>query len=139
MSKITEKLYDVHEVKKYCCSQSVFMAFADKFGIDDDTAARLSAAFGAGISHLGSTCGAVCGSAMVMGLYEADFDPQNQDDKHAFSDKVKAFGEKFEKEFGSLQCDWLREKNGDQWLPCCWEMVQWCVNELEKRYEGKED
>lgn len=134
MSKYTDKLYKVHEEDKYCCSQSVLMTFCEDHGIDLDTAAKIAAGFGAGISHLGCACGALCASVMVMGLNEANFDPKNQDDKHAFSDKVKAFGEKFKEEFGSLNCDDIRGGFGEDWLKGCWGVNQWCEKQLEEMY-----
>ena len=54
---------DVH----YNCCQSVLVPFADLCGLDKETAFRLGANFGSGMRH-GSTCGAVTGALMVLGL-----------------------------------------------------------------------
>ncbi len=52
----------------YSCSQAVCLAFADDFGIDRQTALKLSCALGGGMAHTGNTCGAVSGALMVIGM-----------------------------------------------------------------------
>jgi len=52
----------------FACSQAVCSAFAQDFGIDRNAALRLSCALGGGMSHTGSTCGAVTGALMVIGM-----------------------------------------------------------------------
>ena len=44
------------------CSQAVFAACADIYGIEDEALAlRLAASFGGGIGRMRQTCGAACG------------------------------------------------------------------------------
>ena len=52
----------------YSCSQEVSAAFAGDFGVDRETALRLSWSFGGGMAHTGNTCGAVTGALMVIGM-----------------------------------------------------------------------
>ncbi len=52
----------------YSCSQAVCAAFAEDFGIDRDTALKLSCGLGGGMAHTGNTCGAVTGALMVIGM-----------------------------------------------------------------------
>jgi C_GCAxxG_C_C family probable redox protein len=52
----------------WSCSQSVLMAYADRLGLDTETASRIAAGFGGGIGHTGRTCGAITGAVMVLGL-----------------------------------------------------------------------
>ena len=52
----------------FSCSQAVCCAFAGDFGIDRDTALKLSCGFGGGMGHTGNTCGAVTGALMVIGM-----------------------------------------------------------------------
>ena len=40
----------------YNCSQSVFLAFADLYGMDEDMAKRVSAGFGGGKGRMGGSC-----------------------------------------------------------------------------------
>ena len=55
----------------YNCAQAVLMPFAPGAGLDEETAARLTANFGSGMKR-GSVCGAIAGGLMVLGLYGAD-------------------------------------------------------------------
>ena len=48
------------------CSQAVFCAFAQDYGIDKNLALRLSASFGGGIGRMRKTCGAFCGLSMLI-------------------------------------------------------------------------
>ena len=50
------------------CSQAVFAAFADDFGMDQDTALRLASSFGGGMGGMRETCGAVSGMLMAAGM-----------------------------------------------------------------------
>jgi C_GCAxxG_C_C family probable redox protein len=52
----------------FSCSQAVCLAFAEDFGIDRETALKLSCAFGGGMAHSGNTCGAATGALMVIGM-----------------------------------------------------------------------
>ena len=58
---------DVH----YNCCQSVLVPFCRSCGLSEEAAYRLGAHFGAGMKH-GSTCGAVTGALMVLGMTGAD-------------------------------------------------------------------
>ena len=50
------------------CAQVVFSVFAPDFGIDRDTALRISEGFSAGMSSTDNICGALSGAIMVIGL-----------------------------------------------------------------------
>ena len=57
--------------KKHCglnCAQAVLCAYADLAGIDEETAIRLAAPFGAGMGNMEGTCGAITGAGLVLGL-----------------------------------------------------------------------
>ena len=51
----------------YNCCQAVLVTFADRLGLTPEQANALGAHFGSGMRH-GSTCGAVTGALMVLGL-----------------------------------------------------------------------
>lgn len=55
----------------YNCAQAVVMAWSEECGLSDEVARSLSAHFGGGMRH-GSTCGAVTGALMVLGLMGRD-------------------------------------------------------------------
>ena len=52
----------------YNCAQSVFMVYSEKFGIDTETALKLSSSFGGGMGRLREVCGAVSAMFMIAGL-----------------------------------------------------------------------
>lgn len=84
----------------YNCSQSVFLAFADKYGIDRELAARLSASFGAGIGRMREVCGAVNGMFMVVGLETGATVGADQAGKAANYAKVQEFAAKVKEQTG---------------------------------------
>ena len=64
------------------CSQSVFAACADLYGIEDEALAlRLSASFGGGIGRMRGTCGAACGMFMLAGLENGSSTPGDTEGK----------------------------------------------------------
>jgi len=52
----------------FSCSQAVCLAFANDFGVDRETALKLSCALGGGMAHSANTCGAVTGALLVIGM-----------------------------------------------------------------------
>jgi C_GCAxxG_C_C family probable redox protein len=50
------------------CAQAVAKAYAAEMGLDEKTATRLMAGFGAGLGRNGLVCGAVSGAALVLGM-----------------------------------------------------------------------
>ena len=52
----------------YGCAQSVLCAFTEDFGLEEETALRLSTGFGSGMGRLCEMCGALAGGCMVIGL-----------------------------------------------------------------------
>ncbi len=90
----------------YACSQAVFAAFSDIFGIDELTAKKLTLGLGAGVGRMREVCGAVSGSAMVLG---ALYGGENASDKASAYTKVQQFAEEFRKRSGSIIC---RERLG---------------------------
>ena len=90
------------------CSQSVFAACADIYGIEDEALAlRLSASFGGGIGRMRQTCGAACGMFMLAGLENGSAVVGDAEGKKQNYALVQNLAEKFKKENGSLICSEL--------------------------------
>ncbi len=72
MDKLTEAqtLRDAADTHYNCC-QAVVMPYAHECGMDQNAAKCLCAHFGGGMRH-GSTCGAVTGALMVLGMQGKD-------------------------------------------------------------------
>lgn len=88
----------------YNCSQSVFMAYADVYGIDKDFAARLAAPLGGGMGRLREVCGAVSGAFLVAGQEFSAENPEDRDAKTQNYAVVQELAEQFKKENGSIIC-----------------------------------
>ena len=90
------------------CSQSVFAACADIYGIEDEALAlRLSASFGGGIGRMRQTCGAACGMFMLAGLENGSAIEGDAEGKKQNYALVQSLAEKFKQENGSLICSEL--------------------------------
>ena len=87
------------------CSQSVFAACADLYGIEDQALAlRLSASFGGGIGRMRQTCGAACGMFMLAGLENGSAKAGDAEGKKNNYTYVQHLANKFKDENGSLIC-----------------------------------
>ncbi|MEE0981552.1 MAG: C-GCAxxG-C-C family protein, partial [Acutalibacteraceae bacterium] len=67
MSQRTDKAVELFK-NGFNCSQAVFAAFAGEFGMDEETALKVSAGLGGGVGRSREVCGAVSGAAMLVGF-----------------------------------------------------------------------
>lgn len=88
----------------YNCAQSVFVTYADLFGIDRIQALKLASPMGAGIGRMREVCGAVSAMAMLAGLKQGNTDPKNMDAKEEIYALVREMSDRFEMESGSMIC-----------------------------------
>lgn len=86
------------------CSQSVFCAFADRFGIDEETAKKVAAGLGGGVGRMREVCGAVSASAMVLGSICAATEGSDEDSKKKNYELVREFSERFTEMHSSVVC-----------------------------------
>lgn len=87
------------------CSQSVFAACADLYGITDESLAlRLSASFGGGIGRMRLTCGAACGMFLLAGLENGSATPGDAEGKKHNYELVQQLAADFKALHGSLTC-----------------------------------
>lgn len=88
----------------YNCSQSVFLAFADKYDMDKKTATKLSSSFGGGLGRMREVCGCVSGMAMVVGILYGYDSPDDYDAKTAHYQRIQEISHNFSKINGSIIC-----------------------------------
>lgn len=89
----------------YNCSQSVFAACADLYGVTDESLAlRLSASFGGGIGRMRMVCGAASGMFLLAGLHNGSATPHDNDGKMANYAFVQNLAGQFKDKYGSLIC-----------------------------------
>lgn len=94
--------------KGYNCSQAVFAAYADLYGLDEEMALRLSASFGGGIGRMRSVCGCATAMFMVAGLETGCTDGANQEGKGKNYEVVQHLAEEYKREAGgSMICSEL--------------------------------
>ena len=85
----------------YVCSQAVFAAFSQDYGISKEQALKIGACFGSGMRKA-EVCGACTGALMALGLKYGE-------SKEKSNEVCEKFLEDFEKENGSYICRDLLE------------------------------
>lgn len=88
----------------FSCSQALLSTYGVEFGLDRETALKVSGAFGGGMGRMGETCGAVTGAFMVIGLKYGNTRVDDRQAKEKTYSLVKEFVEKFKSRNGSIAC-----------------------------------
>ena len=83
------------------CAQSIFSAFAERFGVSSELALRLSAPFGAGLARQGEVCGALSGALMILGLQYGRDRPNDKEDIYQLAHE---FIYQFQQRHGAILC-----------------------------------
>ncbi|MDH6354868.1 C_GCAxxG_C_C family probable redox protein [Dysgonomonas sp. PH5-45] len=130
-----EKAVELHK-SGYNCAQAVAMAYADLFGVDTETIAKLSCSFGGGLGGLREVCGAVSGMSMIAGLATGMANANRKEDKQRNYKTVQMLAQKFEEENGSILCKRLLGlepglAEGKKKKPCQ-EYVRYCARLIEE-------
>lgn len=90
--------------QQYHCSQALFGAFAEDFGMDLKTAFKISTCFGGGM-HQGSVCGCITAALMVLGMALGFYDSQDREQEIYGNKKTDEFINAFrEKMNGKIKC-----------------------------------
>ncbi len=97
MSKYSDRAVELFMQGKNC-SQAVFVAFATDLGLSEETALAVSIGLGGGVGRMREVCGAVSGSAMVVGLKYPELS------KAEVYEKVRAIADEFKKTNHSIVC-----------------------------------
>jgi C_GCAxxG_C_C family probable redox protein len=92
----------------YNCCQAVLSAYAEQFGLDNQTALKIAAGFGGGMGRMAETCGAVTGAFMVLGLQCGQALPEREA-KEAIYCRIREYAQQFRARQGSLLCRELLE------------------------------
>lgn len=88
----------------YNCAQSVFLAFADRYPMESELAARLSSSFGGGMGRLREVCGAVSGMFMVAGILYGYDSPTADEEKKQHYERIQELAHKFIAQNDSIVC-----------------------------------
>lgn len=89
--------------KGFNCAQAVFSTYSKEFGIDENTAKKISTAFGGGIVMQQQTCGAVSGAFMLIGckFFDASMPLESRE---KVNEKCRLFIEAFKKRHKFISC-----------------------------------
>lgn len=135
----------------YNCSQAVFGALADIYGISDEQAARLSASFGGGVGRLREICGACSAMVLLEGLQSGATKAEDSAGKQANYSNVQSLIQRFKEQNGSYLCRELLQLRKDAPTPPtpdertaeyyrqrpCLRMVESAVRIYCERLQGK--
>lgn len=86
------------------CAQSVFVTYADVFGMDRETALKMASAMGAGVGRMREVCGTVSAMALLGGLKEGNDDPGDEEAKKHIYELVRSMADMFREKNGSIIC-----------------------------------
>ena len=126
--------------KGYNCSQVVFCYFAEEFGLDEETALKISCPFEMGMYDSG-LCGAMTAGYMVLGLKYGSTD---FNERIELAKKTLAFKKEFQDKMGAVNCKELLgmkvmegnniEKAAEEGLleSVCGKAIQTAIVALEK-------
>lgn len=89
--------------KGFNCSQAVLGTFSEQFDLDCETACKVATGFGGGM-RMGSTCGAVTGAFMVLGLKYGNATAKNKESKANTYKKIEEFTNRFKTRSNSVVC-----------------------------------
>lgn len=87
--------------QQYHCSQALFGAFAEEFGLDLKMAFKLSTCFGSGMRQ-GDICGCITASLLVLGLALGFYDPQDREQETYSNKKTEEFIRRFTEQMGGM-------------------------------------
>lgn len=104
----------------YNCSQAVLLAFCEDFGLEKETALKISEPFGGGMGRMREVCGTVTGMFMVLGLAMGNSDAKDGSTKKNVYKSVQVLAEKFKEDNGSIICRellGLQKANKESYVP----------------------
>lgn len=86
------------------CSQAVFAAYSDLYGMDEETALRLSCSFGAGMGRMREVCGTCSGMFLVAGMESGITEGKDSEGKKQNYDMVQLLADEFRRRNGTIIC-----------------------------------
>lgn len=89
--------------KGFNCSQAVLGSYCEQFGLECERAFKVATGFGGGM-RMGSTCGAVSGAFMVLGLKYGNTTAEDKEGKANTYKKVEEYTKRFKARNDSVMC-----------------------------------
>jgi C_GCAxxG_C_C family probable redox protein len=102
-SRFSEKAAEYFK-QDYNCAQSVLLTMQEYYGIRKNRLIpKIATAFGGGIGRRGSTCGALAGAIMAIGLKHGTDGTVLKEKEEAYTLALKVYN-RFAREFGNTLC-----------------------------------
>lgn len=86
------------------CAQSIFAAFCDVTGVDEELARCLSSSFGGGMGRMREVCGTCTGMFMVAGILYGHGTETDNSLKAEHYKRIQYLADEFRKEHGTIIC-----------------------------------
>lgn len=131
MESRVQKAVDLREKHGYNCAQAILCAYADLFGMDEQTAYRIAEGFGTGMGGMGDTCGAVSAAFMLLGMKSKNGIGDKAGRAALYKD-VRELAAAFKAEAGSTICRELKGQTGLPVYPCAK-----CIKTAAKLFEER--
>lgn len=87
----------------FACSQALLAAFCEQYGLDRETALKLSSGLGGGFK-CAEICGAASGAVLVIGLKYGQHDATDKEARKLCSEKTAEFMRAFRETHGAVTC-----------------------------------
>ncbi len=88
----------------YNCAQSVFVAFSDVTGMDEELAKRLSSSFGGGMGRMREVCGTCSAMFMIAGILYGEGTETDHSIKTEHYKRIQYLSEEFRKKHETIIC-----------------------------------
>ena len=127
----------------YNCCQSFFSTYSNIYGVNRETALKLTAGLGGGVGNSGEICGLVNAACLLLGLKHGADSPESQ--SHV-SPICLAFCDDFAANYGSVHCrdiikrnirtveEMLKAKEDGVFTKICEGCSRFAAELLEKKY-----
>ena len=102
MSERVEKAKELFK-SGYNCSQAVLSVFCEEFGLDLETALKISSSFGGGMGRMREVCGTVSGMFMAVGLALASASDSAVEKGNHYK-RIQELAKRFKGKNGSIIC-----------------------------------
>ncbi|WP_310604094.1 C-GCAxxG-C-C family protein [Anaerosporobacter sp.] len=115
---------------EYDCSQAILSAWCEEYGLDKETALKLSCGFAGGMARLGHTCGAVTGAYLVISLKYGKCQPGDVKAKEKTFELIQEFDKRFIEKNDTTNC---RELLG---VDLRYGDIQYAKEQVQKKCSG---
>lgn len=115
----------------YNCAQAVACTYCDLFGLDEETAFRLTEGYGLGMGNMEGTCGALSAACLLAGMKNSTGNLEQPNSKGSTYKLCRAMMDAFKAQNGSVICRELKGVDTGTVLRSCGD----CITDAAKLLE----